>query len=258
MEARAIPILDVRSPERFRASHLPDAVNIPLAALEERLHELPAPGPASPLLVVYSLEEEQLSGAAPQAHATLGNAAKYQCQFRDWEAEPAGDAVPGKQVRFLWSPNPALVHLWPRMQAHWDGQTQGLTALDLAAGNGRDAVLLARHGVSVWAIDYQERQLRKIEELQQFFRDEMREDIVQAMVRFSSLGVPVVPPHTRTPAPGRAGGHSRQSTRFGKQRPHRGNPGVARGPCGHPGGFALPAQAIVSVLCPPHCTQRTA
>ncbi len=39
--AGAVTVIDVRPPEEYRAGHLPGAVNIPLATLEQHLSELP-------------------------------------------------------------------------------------------------------------------------------------------------------------------------------------------------------------------------
>lgn len=41
-KAGLVTVLDVRPPEEYRAGHLPGAVNIPLAELKKRLHELSA------------------------------------------------------------------------------------------------------------------------------------------------------------------------------------------------------------------------
>ncbi|MDD0977457.1 ArsR/SmtB family transcription factor [Pseudomonas fontis] len=42
LQDHSVTLLDVRPPEEFALGHLPGAINIPLAALEQRLAELPA------------------------------------------------------------------------------------------------------------------------------------------------------------------------------------------------------------------------
>ena len=44
LRAGTATVLDVRPEDEFRQGHLPDALNIPLAQLEQRLAELPADG----------------------------------------------------------------------------------------------------------------------------------------------------------------------------------------------------------------------
>ncbi len=48
--AGGAPLIDVRTPEEFAAGHLPDAKNVPLAELEQRVGEL---GDKAGTLVLY-------------------------------------------------------------------------------------------------------------------------------------------------------------------------------------------------------------
>ena len=45
MSAQDVTLLDVREVHEFRAGHVPGAINIPLALIPVRLHELPAQTP---------------------------------------------------------------------------------------------------------------------------------------------------------------------------------------------------------------------
>jgi len=44
LSARAPAIVDVREPEEFAVSHLPNAINIPVRELTSRITEIPSPG----------------------------------------------------------------------------------------------------------------------------------------------------------------------------------------------------------------------
>jgi len=123
--------LDPRTAEEAEAMPITGAVNIPLAELRTRTHELPPPG--APLFVV---------GPADLAEETIGWLAKggrFAETLADWGY---GVAAPGR----LWSPNEFL-------QACLPGLRPG-NAVDLGCGTGRDAVALAAGGFRVLAIDH--------------------------------------------------------------------------------------------------------
>lgn len=160
-------LVDVRARAAFTARHLHGASSIPLAELEARLFELPAPS-----------EDELALCAASEAQ--LGAAAEL-LEQRGWTVIPALDAsneeawgvcaAAGWREAELksewsapsWRPNLFLRHLLAdALEAasaveraaglpHGDAPSTRV-ALDLGAGNGRDAVFLAEQLGSGWEV----------------------------------------------------------------------------------------------------------
>lgn len=140
--AAAVPgraVLDVREADAFAAGHLAGAGHVPAAELAARRTELPPR--EAPLLVVAA--DAAAARAAAAAVAALG--------YRDvaWldgapDALPGGLADHGPPAR-LWRPAPLLEEMI--------GSLPPGRALDVAAGQGRDAVFLALHGFEVEAWD---------------------------------------------------------------------------------------------------------
>lgn len=135
--------LDPRPAAEARVRPIADAVNIPLAELPARMHELPPR--AAEILVV---------GEPPlvnEAVAWLQRHERRAAAVRGKYAERAGDAhrAAGQQgpapIGRLWEPNAFLAEVLPALPVG--------RALDLACGTGRDAVYMAAAGWDVVAID---------------------------------------------------------------------------------------------------------
>jgi SAM-dependent methyltransferase len=133
-------VLDVRGGTAFAAGHLERSGHVPAAELAARRAELPARD--RPLLVVAEGPERAL--AAATALAGLGYADVAWLDAAPDE-HPLLFADRGRAAR-LWRPAPFLEEVLPRL-------TPG-RALDVAAGQGRDAVFLAMHGFAVEAWDH--------------------------------------------------------------------------------------------------------
>lgn len=137
-------LLDPRSAADAAAAPLADAVNIPLAELGERLHELPARG-----------DEIQVADLGPCARQAVewlregGRHAVLQPEFSP------GSPSPGR----LWRPNAFLEETLPRLGP------PGL-AVDLGCGSGREAVALSAWGWSVRGIDLLPDALAKARDLE--------------------------------------------------------------------------------------------
>lgn len=136
-------LLDVRTETEFAQAHIPGSVLIPLHELEERVEEIPNSG--MPVAVVCS-------------HGTRGIAA---CRFlAERGIAPlmnlAGglDGWPGPLVRGLeGNPHPHDEVAPSRfLVENFDLLPKG-TALDLAMGNGRNAIYLATRGFDVDGVD---------------------------------------------------------------------------------------------------------
>ncbi len=126
------PLLDVRAQREFAAGHAAGAVNIPLAELLLRMHELPEKGSR---LGVFHDSAVELARAI----------ALLQGRGYSAVARSGGDlSETGASSQFLWRPSPLLVEFVPAAPGR---------AVDLACGSGREAVYLARRGWQVDAVD---------------------------------------------------------------------------------------------------------
>lgn len=87
--ARGVRVLDVRTPQEFRAGHIPGALNIPHDQLEVRYREL---GPPSTPLLLYCRTGHR-SGLATKTLRDKGFTALYDLKaYAQWVAtEPAED-----------------------------------------------------------------------------------------------------------------------------------------------------------------------
>lgn len=124
--------LDPRPAAEAAAHPIADAVNIPLAELPARTHELP---PTTNVV--------QVVGPATLAEQTvnwLNTHGRRACAAADWNYAEG----PTRLAR-LWLPNGLLEEIVA-------GLPPGM-ALDLACGTGRDAVYLATRGWQVTAVD---------------------------------------------------------------------------------------------------------
>ena len=124
-------MLDVRDEIAFAAGHVAGAVNIPLAELPSRMHELPEKGAA---LQVF----HDVASGLERAIALL--------QARGYVAVGGGGELSerGASRGCLWRPSPLLAEFAPSVPGR---------AADLACGSGREAVYLAGRGWQVDAVD---------------------------------------------------------------------------------------------------------
>jgi SAM-dependent methyltransferase len=142
-ETASIPILDVRPEASFVAGHAPGAVNIPVAELAGRAHELPPKGAAIRLFAADPRCRRQAALALRQRGYAVREAA----------LTPAGLTQTGPSRGRLWRPSPFLVEALERIAAFAGGRRTGRRAADLACGAGREAVYLALSGYKVDAFD---------------------------------------------------------------------------------------------------------
>ncbi|HEY2588562.1 MAG TPA: methyltransferase domain-containing protein [Tepidisphaeraceae bacterium] len=140
----SVPLLDVRAEADFLAGHLQGAVSIPLEELPARTHELPA---ASAPLRVADADPTRAARAADFLR-TRG----HPVDLVPWE--PLLAVEPGRSRSMLWRPNPFLVEALARIEPQaTDRPSNARRAMDVACGNGRDAVYLAMQGYDVLAVD---------------------------------------------------------------------------------------------------------
>lgn len=127
-------LLDPRPAERAAALPVCDAVNIPLAELAGRMHELP---PGERVIEIADVDEW-----AGKAGAWLAERGRSAICVRDF----ACGCDEAHEVGRLWEPTAFL--------SETIADLSGGSALELACGTGRDAVFLASCGWRVVAIDW--------------------------------------------------------------------------------------------------------
>ena len=141
---REFAVLDVRDEAVFRAGHRAGAGNVPCSELRARMSELPPR--EQPVLVVGAAPAEAAAAAAELERMGFARVAWLDAAEGD---AGASDADRGPAAR-LWQPAPFLTEILPRVPRPGPGRS---TALDVAAGAGREAVYLALQGFEVEARD---------------------------------------------------------------------------------------------------------
>lgn len=126
--------LDPRAADEARAKPILDAVNIPLAELPQRMHELPPRDER--VLVVGTAEQVRLTTDWLRAHGRQAGVATGFCY---------ADGPVAGEIGRLWRPTPWLAEILPQLVPG--------RALELACGTGRDAIYMAAEGWQVTAID---------------------------------------------------------------------------------------------------------
>ena len=139
-------ILDTRPQADFETSHHPDAVNIPLAEIELRIHELP---PRTTPLIIYDLDHERATEAARLLKARERDRVQITSGAKWLSQQPL---VTGPATTHLWQAHPFLEESLPVIEDALGGAA-GKDALDVACGSGRDAVRLALAGFKVEGCD---------------------------------------------------------------------------------------------------------
>jgi len=140
----AMVLLDVRTEAEFAARHIPGSVLIPLQQLETRVQEVPVNG--KPVAVIC--EHGIRSHAACRYLAEYGVPSLYNLAggLDHWPGPVrAGTPSNGAGHDHAIAPAPFLVE-------HFDLLPSGV-ALDLAMGEGRNAIYLASRGFDVDGVD---------------------------------------------------------------------------------------------------------
>jgi tellurite methyltransferase len=138
-EARAgCTVVDVRDDTAFAAGHLPGSGGVPARELEARRAELP---PRDAALLVVAADGATAAAAAGELER-MG--------YRDvrWLDAPLGEVGEATELGCgarLWRPSPFLEEVLPHLPRG--------RAIDIAAGSGREAALLAMAGFEVEAWD---------------------------------------------------------------------------------------------------------
>jgi len=151
-------ILDVRPAADFERRHRAGTANIPLEELARRIHELPD---RDRPLIVYDPHPVRARWAASRLRAR----GRRDIAIRHgdaWLAEGSVEHGPSR-VR-LWTPH-ALLARAVEIDRPARADRSGATAVDVACGNGRDAVFLALSGYRTTAIDHMPDALERCRDL---------------------------------------------------------------------------------------------
>jgi len=141
--ASSFALLDTRSAEAFAAGHLKGSGNLPAAELERRRSELP---PREAPVLVIAEDGGQAAANAAQLEALGYARVAWLDGSLSAVAHGLADRAPAAR---LWRPSPFLEQVLPLLPPPGDG----VRALDLAAGAGREAVFAALNGYRVEAWD---------------------------------------------------------------------------------------------------------
>jgi rhodanese-related sulfurtransferase len=138
-----IVVLDVRTETEFAASHIPGSILIPLHQLENRIKEVPNSG--SPVAVICEHGIRGVSACRFLAEHGIGPLYNLTGGLESWSG-PTEQGTDGP-----WDPNRTVAPARFLVE-NFDLLTKGLV-LDLATGEGRNAIYLATRGFDVDAVD---------------------------------------------------------------------------------------------------------
>jgi len=136
-------ILDVRTDSEFAEAHIPGSILVPLHELPTRFQELPNGGTPIAVVCEYGMRSASACGfLAERGFDVLYNLGRG---LGDWPGPLAAGLNGSHQTHLLVAPTPWLVEAFQHLP-------KGL-ALDLAMGNGRNAIYLATRGFDVDGVD---------------------------------------------------------------------------------------------------------
>ncbi len=138
-----VVVLDVRTESEFSAQHIPGAALIPLHELENRLPEVPNSG--IPVAVVCAHGIRSVSACRLLAEHGLGPLYNLSGGLDRWPGPIASGGATNGAHRHGIAPSSFLVE-------NFDLLPKGV-ALDVAMGEGRNAIYLATRGFDVDGVD---------------------------------------------------------------------------------------------------------
>jgi len=139
----SVAVLDVRTDAEFARSHIPGSILIPLHELESRVIELPNSG--TPIAVVCEHGIRGVSACRFLAEHGIGPLYNVESGLACWPGPTASGDASTVAHRYGLGPSRFLVD-------NFDLLPKGI-ALDLAMGEGRNALYLATRGYDVDAVD---------------------------------------------------------------------------------------------------------
>jgi len=140
---KSVVIVDVRTDEEYQSRHIPGSMLVPLHELESRVDEVPNSG--TPIALVCEYGQRSLSACRLLAEHGLGPLYNLVGGMRAWPG-PVAEGMDGSPSHpHGIAPSSFLVD-------NFDLLPRGL-ALDLAMGEGRNAIYLATRGFDVDGVD---------------------------------------------------------------------------------------------------------
>jgi len=142
-EGKAVVLLDVRTPAEFATRHIPGSRLVPLQNLSDRITEIPNGN--TPIAVISELGQRSMSACHLLAEHGHGRMMNLDGGLKEWPGPVTVGQDNRKHHELGISPSSSLVenfHFLP----------PGL-ALDLAMGEGRNAIYLAARGFDVDGVD---------------------------------------------------------------------------------------------------------
>jgi SAM-dependent methyltransferase len=156
-------LLDCRPTAAFYQGHHCDAINIPAAELNQRLHELPKRN--------QCLQLCGDSDSLTHANSTLSSKGYQIQQCFEWNSAYADQLMRqglfclGASPIRLWNAGGLVQRFVQEIAPHY--AIQPGTGVDLACGAGRDTVYLALHGWQMTGVDYLPGAIQRTQQLAQ-------------------------------------------------------------------------------------------
>jgi rhodanese-related sulfurtransferase len=139
----SVVVLDVRTDDEFERRHIPGAMLIPLQSLESRVREVPNSG--VPIAIVCEEGKRSVSACRLLAEHGFGPLYTLEGGMCDWPGPRRSGLEGNGHHRLGFAPSAFLVDNFSLLP-------KGL-ALDLAMGEGRNAIYLATRGFDVDGVD---------------------------------------------------------------------------------------------------------
>lgn len=137
-----VVLLDVRTEQEFEERHIPGSLLVPLQDIEERLPEIPNSG--MPIAVICEAGQRSASACKLLAEHGYGPLFNLAGGLVRWTG-PVASGSNGQVPRHRISPSSFLIKNFHHLP-------KGL-ALDVAMGDGRNAIYLATRGFDVDGVD---------------------------------------------------------------------------------------------------------
>jgi rhodanese-related sulfurtransferase/protein-L-isoaspartate O-methyltransferase len=148
---RPVVLLDVRTEPEFAQGHIPGSQLIPLHDLESRVHELPTG--EVPIAIVSEQGTRSLSACRLLAEYGIGPLRPLGGGFQQWPGPRSEGAESNGAHPHGLAPSSFLVE-------HFHLLPEGL-ALDIAMGEGRNAIYLATRGFDVDGVEVDPRRVAR-------------------------------------------------------------------------------------------------
>jgi len=147
----SVVLVDVRTRDEFGNRHIPGSILIPMHELEERVKEVPNSG--TPIAVICEYGQRSYSACGMLAQYGLGPLYNLSGGIRAWPG-PVADGLEGNGThRHGIAPSSFLIDSFDLLP--------GGLALDLAMGEGRNAIYLATRGFDVDGVDADARRVER-------------------------------------------------------------------------------------------------